>query len=539
MKFLLFLLIFSISVTAFGQLGFCEGSKGDPIFHEDFGNGNGTGPALAPGTTSYRYITQDPQDGEYTISDEISAVISSWHDYLPNSTYSNGRALIVNADYTAGRFFQTPISGLCENTSYEFSAFLMNIYDRSSQVCENGGIPINVRFEIWDETDTQMLKEGSTGDIPSTISPAWDQYALTFQSKPGQNAVILKMFNNGEGGCGNDLAIDDIIFWSCGDLTTITAPDLENNEYAVCEAEAPVSLTLTATPDNSVYQQHAFQWQQSSNGSDWSDIASATSGNFTTASLSASRYYRVKVAEDAVNLSNNLCSSASEPVHIHIVEKPDRPVSKGDKQICSNEPIPGLGVEVAEGEIISWYDSASGGNLLGNGQFYTPEVAGTFYAEASKEGYDCERSSRTAVKLEIFPAPEVEDEQLQICDDSGLELDAGISGMEYRWSTGQNSQKIWVSSAGNFSVDITTSAGCTATRNFEVFPVDNAEIDEIISEEGDIEIVPLYEGSFEFSLDGNNFQQSNIFRNIKGGVYTAYMRDLQSCKTVIREFPLL
>jgi len=122
----------------------------------------------------------------------------------------------------------------------------MNVYDPTSSVCDDGGIPINVKFQIWDETDTALLKGGNTGDISSTNSPVYKQYALTFRTKPGQNSVILKMFNNGVGGCGNDLAIDDIIFRSCGDLTKITSQGNSEPEFAVCESEAPVSLTLTA-----------------------------------------------------------------------------------------------------------------------------------------------------------------------------------------------------------------------------------------------------------------------------------------------------
>src|SRR5680860_1815830 len=179
----------------------------------------------------------------------------------------------------------------------------MNIYDRTSLVCLDidGGIPINVRFQIWDETDTVLLKEGNTGDISSTNSPVYKQYALTFQTEPGQKSVILKMFNNGEGGCGNDLAIDDIIFRSCGDLTKITSQGNDDPGIVVCEPDAPLSLTLTAIPDFSVYTQHAFQWQESSDNVDWQDIPGETNSDFTSPPLNSSRYYRVKVAEAAVN----------------------------------------------------------------------------------------------------------------------------------------------------------------------------------------------------------------------------------------------
>jgi len=42
--------------------------------------------------------------------------------------------------------------------------------------------------------------------------PEWEQYAWFSRPKPGPNGlVILKMRNNSNGGCGNDLAIDDIV----------------------------------------------------------------------------------------------------------------------------------------------------------------------------------------------------------------------------------------------------------------------------------------------------------------------------------------
>ncbi|MCB4800361.1 hypothetical protein LG649_16050, partial [Tamlana sp. PT2-4] len=92
-----------------------------------------------------------------------------WHiipDHTPGD--SNGRMLIINADFTAGEFYQTTVSGLCENTTYEFSSWMINLLPPSS--C-GGGIPINVKFEIWDNTDTNLLASGDTGDINGTTNP--------------------------------------------------------------------------------------------------------------------------------------------------------------------------------------------------------------------------------------------------------------------------------------------------------------------------------------------------------------------------------
>jgi gliding motility-associated-like protein len=534
-KCIFLLLLFSTAQT-FGQLGFCEGSKGDAIFHEDFGNGTGTGSPLPAGITDYTFVTGDPNDGEYTISGRIGMNNGTWHSYLPVSNISGGRALIVNADYNAGRFYRTPISGLCENTTYEFSAYLLNVYDRTSGACENGGIPVNVRFEIWDETDSYLIKGGSTGNIHSTNSPQWEQYGLTFQTVPGQKAVILKMFNEGEGGCGNDLAIDDIIFRSCGDLTLITTPDSNNSNFSICAEDLPASLILYADPDFSVYNQHYFQWQESTDNQNWSDILGETGDSYTTPPLNSSTFYRVKVAEDAVNLNNNLCSSASEAFFVEIIETPMAPVSRGAVASCENDPLP-LEVEVQPGETVNWYDAPSNGNLLAEDTFtFFPPVAGTYFAEAIKDN-SCDPGPRTGVEYSIYSIPILEDETLSYCGDGPLMLEAGIENLEYLWNTGETSSTIEVSTSGVYSVIITTNNGCVIEKQIEVNEVPIAGIEDVSSNGSTVIIYPSNSGLFEYSLDGINFQLSNKFINVTGGVYTAFVRDLQQCNMVSLEFP--
>lgn len=522
------------------QLGFCSGSKGDPIFQEDFGTGTGTGEEFPPGITNYTFVEGDPNDGQYTVSDEIGTRFATWYSSFPQTTISNGRALIVNADYTAGRFYRTEISALCANTTYEFSAFLMNVHKSNTGVCPGGDIPINIRFEIWDETDSILLKSGDTGNINSSSTPKWEQYALTFSSEPGQDTVILKMYNNGEGGCGNDLAIDDIIFRSCGDLTTITSAETSDGGLSVCEEDAPATINLHANPDNSVYEEHYFQWQRSPDAENWQDIPGATGANYQATGIDSSVYFRVKVAEDPVNLSSNTCSSASEAFFVQIAEAPEAPISNGDITICSDETIPTLSVEAAEDEIVYWYDAAPGGEIVAeNTSSFLPETEGTYYAEARKEDFNCAASPRTAVQLTINEIPQVNDEVLQICPESSLTIDAGLAGLEYEWNSGETTQQITIDSPGNYSVLLTNQNGCSITKNILVENVVNAEISEIISEEASVTIMPVTEGEFLYSLDGVEFQTSNIFEFVPGGIYTAYIKDTQSCNIDSREFPHL
>ena len=536
MKFLLLIFLFFTAASGYSQLGFCSGSKGDPIFHEDFGQGEGVGSPLTAGITNYKFVAQDPQDGEYTISSTIGNIITSWHSYLPNTNISGGRALIVNADFNAGRFYRKKISGLCENTTYEFSAFLMNVYDLDSNICPDGGIPNNVRFEIWDETDSFIIKSGDTPLITSRSNPAWNRFALTFKSESGQGSVILKMFNNGEGGCGNDLAIDDIIFRSCGDLTTISSEE-NGNGFTICEENTPVQLSLEANSDGSVYDEQYFQWQISLNGLNWGNIPGANSDSYQTSLIDESMYFRVKVAEDVNNLNSNVCSSASGAFLVQVITTPEPPVSNGDIQVCQNESASALKVTVAEDETVSWYSEDTGGDLLAeNTKTFYPVEEGIYYAEAIKVGYDCAASTRTAVKFIVNNVPDLQQENLNLCPESGLLLDTGLNNYDFLWSTGETTSSIIVDSAGNYSVEVITNDGCIATKEFSVTPVENAQIEQVTSIGNDVRIVPTVDGEFLYSIDGINYQNSPIFNSVPGGVFTAYIKDSVSCNLETKEF---
>ena len=538
MKQCFFLLFFLFSGSVFSQLGFCPGSKGDPIFHETFGTGTGSGAPLAAGVTNYQYVTGIPyNDGEYTITGSTGQNNGNWHS-LPSTTLSGGKALIVNAAFTSGIFYETTISGLCEATTYEFSAFLMNVFNPSNNACTNNEVPINVKFQILDETGSIVLAEGSTGDIYSSVNPEWSQKGLTFRSQAGQNKVILKMFNNGIGGCGNDLAIDDIIFRSCGDLTEVTSAAAPGNSLEICPPDVPVTVDLTASPDGSVYNNYAFQWQESPDQNNWQDIPGETSRNFSSSPLTSTRFFRVKVAEDAANLASNLCSSASGPFSILIAERPEAPTSQGDLDICEGDPIPPLQVQAKADEFVNWFDTATGNTPIGSGENFVPPGEGTYYAEAVKTGFDCEPGPRIAVSLNIYARPTVVDEQLQLCSGSVIRLDAG-AGFSYSWNTGASTQQISVSTPGEYSVLLTNSNGCTAEKVFEVKSGDIAGVAQITSEGNSVVIEPANPGIFEYSLDGIIFQQSNIFENVSGGIYTVFMRDLGNCNTVSEEFPHL
>ena len=312
--------------NAIAQLGFCTGNSGDPIFTENFGMGT-TNTPLPAGTTTYPFSTGYPVDGFYTVSDGTFGNSFDWHQTVDHTPFdSNGKCLIVNAAASPGEFYRTTVTGLCETTTYEFSAWVLNLV-RAGTFCSRqpgGTIPINVGFEIWDSTDTNLLASGNTGNITQTSAPNWEQYGLVFQTSPAQNTVILKMINNGLGGCGNDLAIDDIEFKACGD--TVVVNDASNaTAFSLCSSQAPFTETLTATPDFTVYSSHFYQWQSSiDNGVTWNDVVGENNQTLAV-SVSTSTYYRAKIAEVAINLTNPLCVAFSNEYQVTVNQLPPMP----------------------------------------------------------------------------------------------------------------------------------------------------------------------------------------------------------------------
>ncbi len=527
------LILFFSNVT-FSQISFCPGNTGEPIFEEDFGQGITNGPALGPEVTSYQFVNQGTQDGQYTISSNLMQ-LDGFHNISDNTGNPNGKALIVNADFDAGLFFQIPIEGLCENNSYEFSAFLVNLFNASTGFCPGTGIPVNVRFQIWDETDTQLLAEGDTGNIQGSFNtPSWQQFAITFETLPGQTSVILKMLNNGDGGCGNDLAIDDIVFRSCGDLTQIFDEE-DDSSISVCENDSLENLILNAVPDFAVYDEHFYQWQRSFDNENWENIPGETDPVLELTNIQETQFYRVLVAEDLVNVNNTLCNSVSNIFEIN--QRQFIPaISQGDVSVCEGEDTT-LSIENNPNILVNWYDSPVGGNLLLENSFeFAPNSEGTYFAESITVEGNCVNPNRTPVSLSINARPEDEPEFFEICPGETVILASENEGLSYLWSTGETTQEIEVAQSGIYTVEQTTQNGCAATKTFEVQVLETAQVENIFTDDTDIVIELVNPGDFLFSLDGFTFQTSPIFEEVPGGRYQILVK---SSECGVQSIPFL
>ncbi|MEO8253685.1 MAG: T9SS type B sorting domain-containing protein, partial [Flavobacterium sp.] len=191
--------------------------------------------------------------------------------------------------------------------------------------------------------------------------------------------------------------------------------------------------------------------------------------------------------------------------------------------------------------IINWYASSSDTTILGSGTaFTTPTINQntTFYAEAINNG--CSNGNRIPVNIIVYSLPNVTDEEIAFCQGSSIELDAQLTGMQYVWSTGATTQKITVTTEGTYTVDVTNTDNCTSRKTIIVSKHILPEINYVDVNETTVVIYLKKETTyFEYSIDGRNYQSSNLFFDASGGLQTAYVREINSCGIDTKNFIVL
>ena len=268
---------------------------GQVIFTEDFGFGAYPGAALPAGQTNYTYNapTQPANfpdilaDGDYVLATDSQQGFTSWGSVGDNTTGA-GYMLLVNADDNqAGEFYRTSIA-LTANTTFDFLTYLVNVNSQGDfDYCTNneGGLILpDVTLQI-EAASGAVLASFDTGDIPFNAIPQWEEYKLVFSTNAATTSVDVVLINNSIGGCGNDLAIDDITFRvavtmeAANDSVILT--DTSAAQSAVLTLGANDTLDGNALPGTELYYVaagSALPTGISLNASDGTvDVAAATS----------------------------------------------------------------------------------------------------------------------------------------------------------------------------------------------------------------------------------------------------------------------
>lgn len=144
------------------------------------------------------------------------------------------------------------------------------------------------------------------------------------------------------------------------------------------------------------------------------------------------------------------------------------------------------------------------------------------------------------LKLTLLSKPKITIEDIvPICENNTITIDAGVGFDNYLWSNGETTQKITVSNPGDFSVTVTdnyASISCSSTKTFTVKNSNIATITSIETKdwtdtENIITVIATGNGEYEYSIDGENYQDSNIFTGLFSGQYTVLVNDKNGCGT--------
>ncbi|MBK8143101.1 MAG: gliding motility-associated C-terminal domain-containing protein [Chitinophagaceae bacterium] len=465
----------------------CQGSLGVPIINKTFGAGANPGNPLAAASTTYQYVSTDcPNDGYYTVRNNTSACFAdSWHSIAADHTGDgSGYFMLVNASMQPGAFYVDTVRGLCSGTTFEFATWIMNVLKTTA--CNPSPIRPNLTFSI-ERTDGTLIQNYSTGDIPSQANPTWQQFGFFFNTPVGISDIVLRIVNNAPGGCGNDLALDDITFRPCGPQLTPAITGFPVNTDTLCEGSA-ASYTFTCAVSPG-FSNPSFQWQQSFNGGSFTDITGATSTtlvqNFLTTAATGTYTFRLSAAE-AGNMSSALCRVVSPLITIQVEKNPVTTVT-GISPVCERGV---LSMAATGGSQYQWngpaaFSSTSDVVTISNAQV---SQSGKYYVLVSNAA-GCNHLDSITVMVNPSPTASTSFSTADLCEGDTLQL-LGSGGTIYTWqpSAGLSSSVVsnpvaFPLSSVLYSVIVGNSFNCSDTATIDLVvktrPVANAGPDKI------------------------------------------------------------
>lgn len=394
----------------YGQL--CTGSLGDPVAEIDFGSGTGTGSALGTNVTAFTYNnTGELDEGEYVIASTTSGLKgNAWHVTTDHTGDTNGYMMVINSAVLAdeGVFYTKTVTGLCGYTTYEFSAWLMNIMN--PDFGEDEYHP-NVTFRVSDPAGN-LLGSYSTGDIDQTSSGTWLQYGFFFTLDNYEEVVITILNSAPSARPGNDIALDDISFKPCGPTITNSIENEASTNLTICQDDI-VNYTFE-TELSSGYDDPRFQWQYSDDyGATWVDILGEINANytFTDTSFLGDFLYRVSVA-NGDNINTTTCRIASDEFYVGIIETPQTLIGGIQQSFCTTQNPTINDIEVNAQAV--WYDAPTGGNELDSSKNL---VSGTTYYGAQENDNGCLSDALLEVTVTIISPTLIYNEVIApVCD---------------------------------------------------------------------------------------------------------------------------
>jgi gliding motility-associated-like protein len=209
-----------------------------------------------------------------------------------------------------------------------------------------------------------------------------------------------------------------------------------------------------------------------------------------------------------------------------------------------------LNGQSATNNIISYYltseDAEAGLNAQSNNFTKTSNPQTIYTRIENSNSSEC--YAVTSFEIILNEQPELlMDDIWPICEVDTVDVIADEGYDYYTWDSGQTTRIITVDEPGIYTVIASNVYGnltCSAEKTITVNISDIAIITDIETEDwsqsnNSISVFAEGNGEYEYSIDGINYQDVNIFNGLSIDDYTIYVRDKNGCGIVSEDVYLL
>lgn len=272
--------------------------------------------------------------------------------------------------------------------------------------------------------------------------------------------------------------------------------------------------------------------------------ADAIAGNSNTLPASWTYTANTTVYVRATGNSGN-CPAVLGQINFTIGNKVSLMTSNAKAEVCDNDINGSESVNLNDYKglftadptvILSFYASAAdaqtGTNPISASQVIT-STGGTYHIRFQSTTA-CPITGVLTLALKTPKKSTTLNDQM-ICSNDKIILDAGPGFTSYLWSTGATTPSISVS-PGNYYVDLGFN-GCVYRQHVKVSTAQSPVISRI-DVSGTTATVFVTGGTppYRYSLNGFDYQNSNVFTGLSRGTHTVYVLGADGCRHVTKEF---
>ncbi|MBK7391439.1 MAG: hypothetical protein IPI23_20920 [Bacteroidetes bacterium] len=314
-------------------------------------------------------------------------------------------------------------------------------------VYNSGGIfnPANIfRAQLSDATG-DFSAAVNIGQVTATTSGTIN--ATIPANTPAGTGYRIRVISTNPAYTGNDNGFD----LSIGTNPVATATAMGVTTF--CDGG---SVLLSATSDPS----YTYQWQLDGvdvSGASASDYIATVNGNYTA-------------------IVTNACGSVTTAaISVTVNDLPEHTFAQSSYLICDGTPVTLAPLNVTGQSSLTYQWLESGIAITGEtNATLTTTLSGSYSVEVINSVTGCAyTSSSVSVTIDVIPAIALTATgNTTFCDGSSVNLEATIvSGLTYQWYldgtaiSGATNSDLTATTSGNYTVEVTTSNGCTATSN--------------------------------------------------------------------------